>query len=494
LLSPFDLLHKASAAEVNPVVQQRLSWLAYRDVKDEGIFPIGKVEGQIPFGLRGTLYRNGPGQKLNHGVPLEHLFDGDSYITAFHFSKEGVTTRSQFAETTSRQEEHRSERMVYHDFGTEAPPARFIDLWHSHKISPSINVLPWDNRLLAFSEGGVPFALDPKTLQSQGDWTFHNTLSTILTGFTAHPKLDPISHDGYGYALSVRQNIWLEVFRMDKSSGKLVELYSYPLGGYYMTHDMMITKNYIVFVIGPLQLSITGVIEGRQPMVNLFHFDKNQPTRILIFHKDGRSKPIEIIEEQATVVFHHCNAYEDENTGRLVFHSSIYEDDKVLNALSCWGKLNIPSLPKASLTRVEIDLGKKEVVSRTKLFEGVRDFPALDPLRIGNENEYVYLLEAGQEFLTFSTLVCMNLKTGRENQVQASVGHAWGEPVFVPNPERSPADESDGWILHLGYDRHADETYLDIRRAITLDLLARVHAGRYFPLGFHGTFSLENNI
>jgi carotenoid cleavage dioxygenase-like enzyme len=252
---------------------------------------------------------------------------------------------------------------------------------------------------------------------------------------------------------------------------------------------MMITKSYIVFTIVPLEISVAGLVEGRDSIANLLSFDANQPTRIVAFRKDGVGDPIEIVHEKSTFVFHHCNAYEDEQTGHLVFHSCLYEDDEVLSVLGNWGQSATPAPPKGSLTRFEVDLASKKAVSRSEVFQGgIREFPCIDPALVGSENRYLHMLEAGRDFLVFDSVVCLDMKTGRETRMPAEQGHALGEPVFVANPARARGAESDGWILHLGYDGGSDQTYLDIRTPVTLERLARVHTERYFPLGFHGFF------
>lgn len=41
---------------------------------------IDEVDGQIPFELQGTLYRNGPGLLDMNGQPIQHPFDGDGMV------------------------------------------------------------------------------------------------------------------------------------------------------------------------------------------------------------------------------------------------------------------------------------------------------------------------------------------------------------------------------------------------------------------------------
>lgn len=83
--------------------------------------------------------------------------------------------------------------------------------------------------------------------------------------------------------------------------------------------------------------------------------------------------------------------------------------------------------------------------------------------------------------------MCIRDRAGTVRRLEAGRGRTLGEPVFVPHPDGR--DEHEGWLLLLGYDARRDETFLDVRAAVTLEFQARVWLGRYLPLGFHGTFS-----
>ena len=71
-------------------------------------------------------------------------------------------------------------------------------------------------------------------------------------------------------------------------------------------------------------------------------------------------------------------------------------------------------------------------------------------------------------------------------RAHAEAGQSFGEAVYVPHPQNSTEEE--GWILHLGYDSKRDDSFLDIRRAVSLEIEARIWLGRLLPLGFHGLF------
>lgn len=66
---------------------ERHDWSsAFRNVGVElSEVPLEPVRGTIPAGLKGTLFRNGPGRLERGGQWVHHPFDGDGMISAFRF-------------------------------------------------------------------------------------------------------------------------------------------------------------------------------------------------------------------------------------------------------------------------------------------------------------------------------------------------------------------------------------------------------------------------
>src|SRR5438105_15418634 len=60
---------------------------------DEHDYVISQVEGKLPQGLRGTLYRNGSGKFESGGQPLGHLWDGDGLLSMFVLDGERVLSQ-----------------------------------------------------------------------------------------------------------------------------------------------------------------------------------------------------------------------------------------------------------------------------------------------------------------------------------------------------------------------------------------------------------------
>ncbi len=254
---------------------------------------------------------------------------------------------------------------------------------------------------------------------------------------------------------------------------------------------MLMTENYLVFIVSPLKVNLTGAALGTKPIAQLLEYKKADPIRILIFKKDGSDAPIEIKSQPSGLVFHNCNAFEDPVTNRLILDSIVADDDSAFELFKSWSKEKMPKGPKSWITRFEIDLISNKLVKREKISDGrPSDFPCMDPRMLGQSTRYYYNLEGHREAdpLAFDHLVAWDLESKIATRVQCEAHQLFGEPVFVPHPNSSAGEDEKAWILHLGYDGLKDQTFLDIRNSINLDLQARVWFGQYFPIGFHGSF------
>ncbi|KAG7406684.1 Lignostilbene-alpha,beta-dioxygenase isozyme III [Fusarium oxysporum f. sp. rapae] len=79
----------------------------------------------------------------------------------------------------------------------------------------STNLVYWGDQLLVLIEGGLPYAMDPDTLETRG----YDPFKVPGITFTAHLKVDPISEEliVYGYEA---KGLWtrdIVVYSLDKT-------------------------------------------------------------------------------------------------------------------------------------------------------------------------------------------------------------------------------------------------------------------------------------
>src|SRR6185369_7029134 len=80
-----------------------------------------RVEGQIPAGLEGSLYRNGPGLFERGGVRKPHLLDGDGLVQRLSFRDGRVRYQNRFVGTRKLAAEEAAGRYLYATWSKRAP-------------------------------------------------------------------------------------------------------------------------------------------------------------------------------------------------------------------------------------------------------------------------------------------------------------------------------------------------------------------------------------
>jgi all-trans-8'-apo-beta-carotenal 15,15'-oxygenase len=463
----------------------RVSWKANRGTQFEGPWIPSLIEGNIPAQLNGKLFRIGPGSKKTQKTDLGHYFDGDALVTSITFNNSQAAGNSKFIQTDERKAEIAAGQMLYHDYGTSSPHRS-----KGFKNAPNIHFLKLGDEFLALSEASHPYAVDPENLETKGIYNFGSQLDKNMS-FTAHPKVDPLTGDIYAYGITRSISPKLKIIKIDSQNGKLSELYSVSLGGFFPIHDMLLTENHIVFMVSPLKVNLAGAALGTKPISELLEYKKTDPIRILIFKKQGSGSLVEIKSQPSGLIFHNCNAYEDPSTNRLILDSIVADDHSAFELFKAWSKERMPKGPKSWITRFEIDLTANKLIQREKISDGFpTDFPCMDSRMLGQNTRYYYALEGHRagDPLAFDHLVAWDLRTKRATRVQCDSHQLFGEPVFVPFPNSVAGEDHKAWILHLGYDSLKDQTFLDIRTSIDLELQARVWFGQFVPIGFHGSF------
>lgn len=76
-----------------------LSRLAWQSTHLQGTWNADAIEGTWPGQISGKWLKIGPGRKENFGVPLNHFFDGDAYLTEIAFTSTGAMIKTGFLQT-----------------------------------------------------------------------------------------------------------------------------------------------------------------------------------------------------------------------------------------------------------------------------------------------------------------------------------------------------------------------------------------------------------
>lgn len=187
-----------------------------------------EMEEVVPTDFtEGTLFRAMPALfEGRDGVPYGHYLDGDGYIIKLSIGKEQVRFQSKFVRTEEFEAEEKSGKILMRStFRTQRAPNKWstelfgVDFSNALDLElknlANTNVVYWADKLLVLFEAGIPYRLDPRSLDTLGmdDLGVPEKLncglpvlvpklkeqaSFIHDAFfgqhcTAHPKFDPAS-------------------------------------------------------------------------------------------------------------------------------------------------------------------------------------------------------------------------------------------------------------------------------------------------------------
>lgn len=220
----------------------------------------------LPISLRGkTYYRTAPGVFDAYGIPVQHPFDADGTLSAFQFGLDGmdIEYRMTTIDTQHRQHEQKANRRLYSGaFGT---PPKFKTI----KNAANTSVVYWQNKLLVFYEAGVPYVLDPHTLDTLGPY------APITAPYAcAHPKIDPFKNrlvlfcPTHGFTHTDIQFLEIDAYH------RPVVSHTVHLPGFVYLHDFLVTPEYYLFFEYPIRFNTldyatTGnLVKSMQPIAN----------------------------------------------------------------------------------------------------------------------------------------------------------------------------------------------------------------------------------
>lgn len=448
-------------------------------------------EGRIPAGLRGVLYRIGPGRLDVNGHPMSHIFDGDGMVSRLEISGDGVHYRNRYVRTASREKSSRTGRPAK-GFGTQRLGGALANALRFPENLANTNVLLHSDSLYSLWEGGRPHRLDPQTLDTAGPESFDGALKR-LGAFSAHPKADPATGEVFNFGLDFFPRPMLRCYRLDRRS-RLHGVGTVPIPKLGFIHDFALTERHMVFVLGPLQVRHPiGVALGLKPFDSALAYRHEAGTEIVLVPRDGG--PHLRFEHDALFHFHVTNAYE---SGRRTVVDLVAHDPA--DGWEGWnGHLrdyrgNPDPAFGGTLTRLELDRDARRVTS-TVLNDRGCEFPQLDQRFATTEHRYSYLAEASLPGGKPDSIATVDHRTGDISRYVSEAGESICEPLFAPDLGEAggpsgAGPEGRGWLLTL---QHQPQRCASRLLVMAADRpadgpVAVVDLRHHVPMTFHGAF------
>jgi len=503
-----------SQVDLQPAYDRQAWRQGYRSQPQEFDYWIDQIEGEIPSGLEGTLFRNGPGLLDINGQPIHHPFDGDGMISAITFHNGRAHYRNRYVRTAGYLAEQAAGKILYRGvFGTQKSGGWLANAFDLRiKNIANTQVIYWGGKLLALWEAAEPHQLDPKTLDTLGLDNLDGLLSAG-DAFAAHPRFDPRCEAVGGapvlvnFAIKPGLSTSISLYELD-TAGQCIGKQVKTVPGFAFIHDFAITPRYAVFFQSPVEFNPLPFVLGWRGAGECVKFRPDRPTRIILIPRStdiGASKTQAgqaeapkaiVLETEAGFVFHHANAFEQADGSQIVVDSVCYASFPEVEPGSDFGEVDFDALAPGQLWRFTLDLTSCQV-SRELLESRCCEFPALAPDRVGRPYRYVYLGAAhkSQGNAPLQALIKCDLQTGDRQIWSTAPDGFMGEPVFVPRNRHSDGYQSEcedaGWLLALVFDsrRNCSDLVILDAQAVNQGPIARLFLKHHVPYGLHGTFT-----
>jgi all-trans-8'-apo-beta-carotenal 15,15'-oxygenase len=462
-----------------------LDWHRVFDSLDgEHDYLVDEIEGELPRGLVGTLYRNGPGRNEIGGKPYAHLFDGDGMLSQFTFDGSRLRYRNRFVRTTHYLAERAADKPVMRNYGTDRPGGPLANAFRTPANVANTSVQYHSDKLLALYEGARPWELDPDTLETIGEYDYDGKLKRSFT-YSAHPTWDPATKELYNFGIQYGPKTRLRTYRIDPN-GKLHHLHAIGLPFATINHDCALTSRYMVFVLDPVVLRVPRFLFGFSSLDQALRFDRSKSTRVILAPRDG-GKP-RIAECEPFFHYHINNAFDDGSD--VVLDLVRYPDyDNIHTAFRDFKRATFDDVDTV-LSRMRIT--PSDEVTTEDIWERNCEFPQHDWRLTSSHHRYAYVAGSTRDddgTALFRSVIKLDHDTGSSQVHDFGAGHVAGEPIFVP---RSPdSAEDDGWLLVVDYAvaEHRSRLVVLDARDVEADPVAVAHLRHHVPLGFHGTWT-----
>lgn len=452
------------------------------------------VRGELPFPLRGRWLMNGPGRFQVGQRRYSHWLDGDGVVAMVHFDGSASPRLvRKFVRSRKWAEEERFGEAQFRTFGTSWTGDRLLR-GIGLESPVNVSVYPFSGTLLAFGEQGLPWALDPATLETVGEHTFGGALNEI-SPFSAHPHFDPISGEmvAFGMSFAAREPT-IQLYRF-AADGSLLMRSRIPAGLPASIHDFAISPTYAVFWVSPYVLDF-GVVRSGGSILDALEWKPELGSRLLVVRREDGQLIAEVPVGHGYCL-HTINAHEPA-AGRLVI--DVLELDEPVYPHYLLETL-LADVPNGRPVRLEIDLLASRVVERRVLpYELAPDFPAIDPANVGRANDRVWLLgmsqagQSGRKF--FDTLACLSWAQPEQGDWWRAPAGSYlaGEPVFVGRDADAAPGKVEAVILCPLYDAVAKTTRLLVFNAdhIAGGPLAELDFEVALAPGFHACWAQDS--
>jgi all-trans-8'-apo-beta-carotenal 15,15'-oxygenase len=440
------------------------------------------LQGELPTGLQGTLYRNGPGRLERGGVRMGHWFDGDGAILAVRFGAGGAWATYRYVQTTGFQAEEQADRLLYNNYGTY-PPGGWWRRWRGWKNAANTSVLALPDRVLALWEGDWPHALDRETLATIG----RDDLGGIPAGvpYSAHPKVDGQTGEIFNFGVSFGAKPQVQLYRSDRT-GQIQQRSQVSLDRNPLLHDFVLAGRYLIFCVPPVRMDLTPILLRTKPICDAARWEPQLGTEIVVCDRDSLAVVCRM-QTDGWYQWHFGNGAELTD-GSVMFDLVRYEDLATNQFLKEVATGDAPTDARSSLWRIRLDPTTGKILENSPRLARQCEFPIVPPAEVGQPWQKTFLgLQREADYQPneiVGTIGCLD-EAGNLSVAPIPEGLYASEPIYAPNLSGG------GWIVTVVYNGIEERSEVWVFEADRLadQPVCCLGLPGVIPPGFHGTWA-----
>ncbi|HEV7892438.1 MAG TPA: carotenoid oxygenase family protein [Pyrinomonadaceae bacterium] len=445
-----------------------------------------RVEGRLPDYLRGTYYINGPARFERGGFRYRHWLDGDGMVCALRFEGGRVRATSRFVRSEKFLTEEEAGRPVFRAFGTSFE-SDLLKRRVALESPVNVSVYSYGDSLLAFGEQGLPYALDPASLETRGEFNFGGALNDV-SPFAAHPKMDAETGELFNFGVAFSETApTLNLYRFGPRA-ELVYRSRLPLERASTVHDFGLSPSYAVFYLSPYVLDMRRFVAEGHTLMESLRWEQGVESVLLVVSRETGEQVASFPVGQRYCL-HFVNCFEREgllSVDVIELERPVYDQYQTVPNL-------FTDVCEGRPVRYVVNVSRREPVARKEIdYRFAPDFPSIDPRLAAREYEDFWMLgisatgSCGRKF--FDRLVHASWD-GRPPDVYQPppLQYLCGEPVFVGDPSGERAGSVVCQLFDAGRVASAfavfDAFHVARGPVALLGLKEPIH------LGFHASFN-----
>jgi carotenoid cleavage dioxygenase len=413
-----------------------------------------EVVGKIPSDMDGAFYRVGGEWYYPPLFPDDAPLNADGYASMFRFKNGKVDYRGRFVETERFKAQRDARRQLYGYYRNPYTDDALVKDPSRPQRRTVSNTAPLAHagKLFSLKEDGLPYQLDPRTLQTIGPWDFAGDWKSQT--FTAHPKIDPLSGDmlAFGYEATGLASDDLWIYSLDKA-GRVKQEVRTKVPYVSVIHDMALTQKHILIPFGGYVTSTERLQAGRIH----WGWDDSKPSYIGVLPRDGSARDMRWFKGPLRCMMHTFNAQDDGN--KIVLYAPFWDSNFFPFFPPVDGTAWNPAKARSFIRKITLDLNSRDDTWTEEILWPLQvvDLGKIDPRVMSLETRYLYTsffdperpfdrdrAGPGAPQRPANTYGRFDLKTGQLETYFAGSTHGLQEVTFVP---RKGGDEGQGYLV-----------------------------------------------